>query len=194
MLHVHTRESKLDQFLPKTKVSRTTDPREGDKKPEAHPLTCYEIPARSQLHTLQDNMESSTHRAKRLQQSSRRTGQGNTKEDNRKPKVSVLLLTFAYHNLGPDLEEETEAVWGAFEGLGYKVNAELINISTPLESLVTEIEKLTKRIVRTGSREDKKPHKDDLLIIYYHGHGVVIEPGEFAIARLEKTNVLVICT
>ena len=74
-------------------------------------------------------------------------------------RVKVLILTFKFNDL--KLDSETSDVQKSFRRLGYEVIQYDIEMSNPSEKLKKELQRLLKA----------EEIMDNLLIIYYHGHG-----------------------
>ncbi|KAK3944378.1 hypothetical protein QBC46DRAFT_252266 [Diplogelasinospora grovesii] len=100
-------------------------------------------------------------------------------------QVHVLILTWAYHDLKPNittpagaecisLEEETERLRDSFEGFGYRVHEYLIPMQRSSESLRARL----RQFCRYAS-------DDTLLIVYYHGHGSLNDDKELVFSSHE---------
>jgi hypothetical protein len=83
-------------------------------------------------------------------------------------KVKVLLVTFRFNDL--DLEDETEDLRRCFESLGYDVDEHNIRSLPGLK------EKLENFLY-------EPPPSTSLHIIYYHGHGGIIDQNKLRLAR-----------
>lgn len=84
--------------------------------------------------------------------------------------VKVLLLTFQFNDL--NLEDETGRVEAAFKAVGYEVKPCTIMMEDSLSNLQRELETFL-------ACEDEST----LLIIYYHGHGGLLEDNKFTLTR-----------